>query len=553
VESGIDYTKYTEPELVEMYARLDPRYARDECTRLGNHLIKLGYVITAGDTGPGFAEPSPAKLQTLIGSSRPFECGVEFGKASGASSYLEQTHNNFRFRGSGNLRTDGICVYLSGQAGARLSFFPSQDQVELPWRQIGDVEQQGSLVRFAYGGGEVEDGAITLRLSDDTAAAALVAVLPKTRTEGYRPQIKENANFETRLIAQSPKTPVTIGLIAVNAILLIATLVSKADWWILIGNSQIGWGSNFGPYTTDGDWWRLLTALFVHFGFLHLLFNMLALAWFGPVVERLYGSVNYLLVYLFAGISGSLTSVAMHPDVNSAGASGAIVGILGALLAAQLRAGDSFPSDILRPVRQATLAFLGWVLYVSFTHKGVDYAAHLGGFAAGLLLGLAAARPVITDKSPARSHLVGLSFLIPVASALLAGGIWWANRGAASLVHDSLYYHTVHWIHVHEQAIDKEYNSAQSHDGRNHAALIEALEKDVIPFWHDVGGRLSAIQLLTDSPNRTSLDSLRARVDERADALRLLDDGLRLGDSKAITAAGQQIKGIDQADRARRE
>ena len=98
-------------------------------------------------------------------------------------------------------------------------------------------------------------------------------------------------------------TPVTLGLIAVNAALLVATLAIKADGRILIANAQIAWGSNFGPYTTDGDWWRLLTALFVHFGFLHLLFNMAALGAFGPLVERLYGSTNYLLIYLLAGVS----------------------------------------------------------------------------------------------------------------------------------------------------------------------------------------------------------------------------------------------------------
>jgi membrane associated rhomboid family serine protease len=524
MEGEIDYTEHTEPDLVEMFGRLDPRYAAEECARLGRHLTELGYVVTEGETGPGFAEPSPTKLQVLIGSSRPFECAVEFGNASGTSTCLEEANNDFKFVGSGSLRTDGIRVCLSGQVGTR-GRFPCQDQVELPWRQIVDVERQGSLVRFAYSGGGEDDGAMTLRLSDDTAAAALVAVLPKTRRKGFRPQIKANANFETLLTARSPRTPVTFGIIAINAVLLIATLVTKADWWILIGNAQIGWGSNFGPYTTDGDWWRLLTALFVHFGFFHLFFNMVALAWFGPLVERLYGSINFLLLYLLAGISGSLASVAWHPDVNSAGASGAIVGILGALLAAQLRAGDSFPSDILRSIRHATLVFLGWVLYVSFTRKGVDYAAHLGGFASGFVLGLAAARPIVTEKFAVRSQLRGLLFVIPVGSALLAGGAWWAQRAADSLVRDGLYFRTVHWIHD----------------------LIEALDKTVIPFWRGAGDRLSAIHLLIDSPNRASLKNLQNAIDARAAAFQLLDDGLQKDDPKVVATARLELKEIDQA------
>jgi rhomboid protease GluP len=109
---------------------------------------------------------------------------------------------------------------------------------------------------------------------------------------------------------------------------------------------QIAWGSNFGPYTTEGEWWRLFTSLFIHFGIAHLLLNMFALTAFGPLVERLFGSVNFLFVYLLAGIAGSLASIAWNPGINSAGASGAIFGILGALMAVQLRAGATIPMDI---------------------------------------------------------------------------------------------------------------------------------------------------------------------------------------------------------------
>ena len=98
--------------------------------------------------------------------------------------------------------------------------------------------------------------------------------------------------------------------------------------------------------------------------------------------ERLYGSVMYLLLYLLAGVGGSFASVASHPAANSAGSSGAIFGVCGALLAAQWRAGDRFPADILRPTRNSTLLFVGWALYASFSRAGIDYAAHIGRLAA---------------------------------------------------------------------------------------------------------------------------------------------------------------------------
>ena len=123
------------------------------------------------------------------------------------------------------------------------------------------------------------------------------------------------------------------------------------------------------------------------FGALHLLFNMWALGIFGPLVERLYGSINYLCIYLASGLAGSLASLSWHPELNSAGASGAILGMLGAMLAAQLRGGKSFPSNIVRPLRNTTLVFLGWTLYAGFTSNGIDNAAHLGGLAAGFIIG----------------------------------------------------------------------------------------------------------------------------------------------------------------------
>jgi rhomboid protease GluP len=425
VASELDYSKHTEAELVEMFGRMDPRFAPVECARLGKLLTELGYIVTQGDTEPGSAEPSATKLQALIGSRRPFECNVDFGKVTGPFSYLEPTHNDIGFVGPGELQTDGVSVYLSGQAAPGQGTFQlrSRRQVQLASRQVVNVESQGRLVRFEYGGGdEVDAGAVTLQLADESAAAALVAVLPKARTNDFRPQIKANTEFEARLIARSPQTPVTFALIAVNTLVFVANLFGGAEWFLPVGHVQIAWGSNFGPYTTDGEWWRLLTSLFIHFGLIHIFFNMLALAAFGPLVERVYGSMTYLLIYLLTGTLGSLASISWHPAANSAGASGAIFGILGALLAAQLRAGDRFPADISHPIRYSTLVFLGWALYASLRYQGVDYAAHIGGLASGFILGLAAAPPIGGEKLYTRQNMLGLLPIVPTAAALLIGG-----------------------------------------------------------------------------------------------------------------------------------
>ena len=101
-------------------------------------------------------------------------------------------------------------------------------------------------------------------------------------------------------------------------------------------------------------------------------------------------------------------------------------------------------------------------------------------------------------------------------------------------------------MRVREHAVNSAFNSALRLDRQDHAALIEILEKNVIPFWREAGGRLSAIQLLSDSPNSATLDTLQDLSDRRVQAYQLLDQGLRSSDPKVIAAAGQELKDIDQ-------
>jgi rhomboid protease GluP len=555
VDSEIDYTKHTESELVDMFGRLDPRYAPAECARLGKFLTEHGYVVTDGGTGPGSAVPSPAKLQTLIGSSQPIEWKVDFGNATRTFG-LGPAQNEFGFVGPGTMQTDGISVWLSGRVsrGGSLSSL-IEENTQLSCQQIANVESEGRLVRFGYNVAEEEDDSTSLWLPDETAAERLVAILPKRRTKGFQSQIKADAQFATRLIAQSPRVPVTISLVAVNTLVFFATLLAGAELLIPVGRVQIAWGSNFGPYTGDGEWWRLFTSLFVHFGIPHLVLNMIALVMFGPLVERLYGSVNYLVIYLLAGLAGNLASISWQPDINSAGASGAIFGILGALLAAQLRAGDTFPVDILRPIQSSTLVFLALSLYAGFRYKGIDNAAHLGGAAAGFLLGLAAARPITGEGSYSRRDLRRLVQLAPVAAVVLAVGFWFAQRASAALVGEGLYRRTAHWIGVREPTINRKFNAALSLDSNtreNHTALMETLETVVIPFWREAGDRLATIQLSNNSPDRSTLEVLQDLTDGRADAFQLLDDGLRKNDPKIMAKAGQDLREIEQTARERR-
>jgi rhomboid protease GluP len=549
MEGEIDYKKHTESELVEMFGRMDRRYAPAECARLGKYLTDHGYVVTDGDLGPGSAVPSSAKVQELIGSSQPIEWKVDFDNTTKASRVLTPAQNDFGFVGSGTMQTDGISLCLSGQINNR--GFLQDEYTELSLQKIANVESATRLVRFGYNVDEVETDSMCLMLADDSAAEQCVAILPKRKTRDSRPQAKVDAEFGPKLIAQSPKVPMTVALVAINTLVFIATLIAGAEWLVPLGKLQISWGSNFGPYTTDGEWWRLFTSMFIHFGIAHLVLNMIALVMFGPLVERLYGSVNYLLIYLLAGIAGSLASLSWRPEINSAGASGAIFGILGALLAAQLRAGGTFPPDILRPIRNTALVFLGWSVYAAFKYKGIDNAAHLGGLAAGFWIGFVAAGPITGASGYSRVDMRRSVQLLPAAAVIVAVGFWFAQRASTSIVGDGQFVCTIHWIDVRETATNRKFNAALAKDNQDHSALVETLEKVVVPFWREAGDRLAAIQLPSDSPNSSNLETLQELSDGRADAYQLLDDGLRKNDLRVIATASQDLKQIEETAKER--
>lgn len=149
----------------------------------------------------------------------------------------------------------------------------------------------------------------------------------------------------------------------------------------------VGFGANYGPGILRGEVWRLFTSMFLHIGLAHLAFNAYALFIFGLEMERLYGSDRFLVIYVLSGLFGSLVSFASRgPNVLSAGASGAIFGIIGMELAFFLMHRDIF-GQFGRQRLMNTLFIIGLNLVFGFTVPGIDNLAHLGGLVAGFGLG----------------------------------------------------------------------------------------------------------------------------------------------------------------------
>ena len=166
----------------------------------------------------------------------------------------------------------------------------------------------------------------------------------------------------------------------------------------------------------DGEWWRLLTAMFLHHGPLHLLLNSFALYLFGSLVESSLGRVRFVAVYLVTGFVGNATSYAFGDiNINSAGASGAIFGLLGAWLAFNLRRRSL---ALARSNAQSALMLIGINLIFGFVVPRIDWLAHVGGLAAGIAGGYAS-EGVGRRSARTASQVGGLALIAVVGVALV--------------------------------------------------------------------------------------------------------------------------------------
>jgi len=167
------------------------------------------------------------------------------------------------------------------------------------------------------------------------------------------------------------------------AIFVLVALYTQSIMWFP-ARELVVLGGNFGPLTVDGQWWRLLTSVFLHGGLLHLIFNALVLANIGIFLEPLLGRVSFAIVYLLTGILASLTSLMFNYGVVSVGASGAIFGMYGFFLA--LLTTKLFKPEFRTTFLKNTLGFVALNIAIGFFGP-IDNAAHLGGLISGFILG----------------------------------------------------------------------------------------------------------------------------------------------------------------------
>ncbi len=148
------------------------------------------------------------------------------------------------------------------------------------------------------------------------------------------------------------------------------------------------------PYwKMDSQWWRLVMPIFLHGNLLHIGMNTWVLMDVGPQVEEVYGSARYLFLYVFTGIAGFVASTLTGH--SSVGASGAVMGLIGLMLAITTRRGGAH----MQMLRGQLLRWVAYIFVIGFLIRGIDNAGHFGGLAAGFLLG-----KVLADREPMNSR-----------------------------------------------------------------------------------------------------------------------------------------------------
>jgi membrane associated rhomboid family serine protease len=244
---------------------------------------------------------------------------------------------------------------------------------------------------------------------------AVLAAMPRLKSAAIHGRL-ECEPFRNALSERTPRPLVTPSLIALNVVIFIFMLFGAGA----LGDpaTLVGWGGNFGPRTTNGEWWRLLTSLFVHPGMLHLLVNLIGLVQIGLILERLVGPFAFAAVYLAAGVFASLVDLSAYPLAVSVGASGAIFGLYGLLLASSIwgllhRSLVTIPLMAVKRLIPAAAVFI----FYNIANDGLGVGAELAGLATGFACGLFLTRGVSDGKPSARHVAAAMAAAVVIAVA----------------------------------------------------------------------------------------------------------------------------------------
>jgi rhomboid protease GluP len=342
--------------------------------------------------------------------------------------------------------------------------------------------------------------------------------------------------FLRKLAELTPRVYMTRAIVGANVLVYVLMVASGVSATNPTVPDLLAWGANYGPKTVGGEWWRLLTAMFVHLGIVHLVFNMLVLAAMGPWVERMVGNWGFLVLYMLAGLGGGVLSLFWDARVVTVGASGAIFGVYGAALGLLLKQSGSIPAEVHARLRKRTLRIIIINLVFGLMMPLIDVAAHVGGLVVGLFIGILLNQPFTPEslaRRPGRNLVsAGLGCVLVVGMSFVVHD-WCAGLADAQSVLERC-------EALEARAIER-YNAAQAKHQKQELtdeAFARVLEREVLPDWRTMHDQLKTIHNIPLSL-QDEITAFIRYVQLRQQSTELLAQGLREGDGVKAQKAGE--------------
>lgn len=374
--------------------------------------------------------------------------------------------------------------------------------------------------------------------------------------------------FQVGLSQQTPRLIWTPVLLAINILVFVAMVISGVSLWSPTPLQVLPWGANHGVLTLNGDVWRLLTCTFLHLGIIHLLVNMYALYILGPIVERVLQPTGYLVLYLLSGIGGSLASVWWQPVVTSAGASGAIFGVFGALMGFALRQKSTLPPSIFVQLRNNGVMILVLNIILGLSVQSIDMAGHLGGLVVGFVVAWLISQPVGIAYSRQRWQLawfaavigtglaVAVFFLIPreaVKDPLQLLELRQLLRSASSQQQQKAltqFMRAVEKFRKQEKLWIDRYNRIQGQVATRQItqpAFVQQILRDIYPAWSKLDEGFATISLEHLPPAyRQKMTLLLRYIKVRGEHFYTLAKGIESDNAALLRQAQQKSQEIEK-------
>ena len=398
------------------------------------------------------------------------------------------------------------------------------------------------------------------------AASAEQLAVWQTDLEQLHRQTLQAAEEETRQAAEVDNVMhisgsnlyVTYGLIGINVLLYLAMVVSGVNFFEPTSMDVLKWGASLPALDLSGQWWRIFTSMFLHFGLIHIVMNMVALYMISIYMEPMLGKARWLTGYLCAGLIGGIVSLLLRKNelVVGAGASGAIFGTYGIFLA--LLTTKVIPQHIRGNLLRFVLFFVAYNVFYGFKKgSGIDNGAHLGGLAGGMIIGyiyyFSVRKPTLQRKAIACVAVIALTLAVcvavfrqhrieqPVSVDYNSGRIQgWDSDGGGS--------DASNWTRLVQQFSDLEEQAlAVVRDTVSSADVVaKNLQAISLPAWRDAATVVDSLQLVAgDDVQKSQASIFQEYVKIRTEQTRAQIEYLSNPTEELKTQIGQLDQRID--------